>query len=41
MNKEKIEKYTETALFLVGVTVFGFITYFIIQFGGAIIKSVF
>jgi hypothetical protein len=41
MNKEKIEKYIDTALFLVGITIFGMIAYVVIQFGSAILKSVF
>lgn len=41
MNKEKLQKYIEMALFLFGVAIFGFIVYHLILFGGAILKSIF
>lgn len=41
MNKEKFEKYVDTALFLVGVVIFGFVAYVAVRFGGAILESIF
>jgi hypothetical protein len=41
MNKEKIQEYVETTLFIVGVVIFGFVIYVAVQFGGAIIETIF
>jgi hypothetical protein len=41
MDKEKFEKYVDTALFLVGLAIFGFVAYIAVRFGYAIIESIF